>query len=809
MTIRRLVLSTFCCALALPAAALAAEPTVKTFDSPDRTTWKPEGCRSVPAENDVIGAHARWRLLHADVAASDEVSIALAPQFEADWNAEPNTFHVTAPVFDKSGNLYVVPYLPHEDVALVSLNPDTGVRRFSIPATGAKAPTGACAPINLDDPDHPGEENIFVTLKDRAFAVKTDGTVIWDVPTGLTLTGVNSRDSTSGNSYLPQRDAIVGLTTGGELYLLDRKTGAQLLDAPFEFPGEPSPEGAGVALTPEMIVQAEADLGAFIKFPPDATFQKFISAILGNGIEVSNSFAIDAHTGRMWIAATAPDAADGTTDGVSSLGALYGVDIVDGVGGPEVSIACRRDFVGGSASTPGLRSDGTRVYVADNDGNVLAMDSSCNVVWTLDVGSQVTGSIAVASDNDEIYASTQVDLIKIVDHGASGSIVWTADLSVYNPGGPGLSNFSTLLAGIAANGISFMAGIGSPPGGVSANTGLPIKVGYGVLDRETGAVRYFADGLDESVAELNVGPDGAYYNANSPVRRAFSRLVMPYPSPLQGGIRKFAPRRVDLLLRDAVCAASDRAANALSVELSCPDSADADREQIGDLLDQVERMGPVATTRLELTAAKWDRLAGLVADAQVATLADQAALLPRACAVMSPCGAAPRTGCKAPGSSKVLIKRKLDAVPNADQFSWSWSKGEAFDAAAVGDPSVDADYGVCVYTDADASPRLIYETGVPASSSWKVKTAAASWKAALGTERGLSKFSVKGGDAGKTSVKAKAKGVTWPQRTFLVTTPLVVQAVNSKTGECWSSRFEAADVDQNEATSFKASTTAP
>ena len=46
------------------------------------------------------------------------------------------------------------------------------------------------------------------------------------------------------------------------------------------------------------------------------------------------------------------------------------------------------------------------------------------------------------------------------------------------------------------------------------------------LDRETGKVRYFADGLDESVAVMNIGPDGAYYNANFPVRRSISRVLL-------------------------------------------------------------------------------------------------------------------------------------------------------------------------------------------------------------------------------------------------------------------------------------------
>jgi len=803
----RLALTTLVATLAGPLAAAAALPsplTVIPFDPPARTTWRPEGCRSVPAENDVIGTHSRWRLLHSDIAASDEVSIALAPVFAPDWHTENATFHVTVPVFDKSGNLYAVPYLPHENIALISLNPDTGARRWAIPGTGA--PVGACAPITLDDPDNAGEDVIYVTLKDRAFAVRPDGTTIWDVPTGLTLSGVNSRDSTSGNSYLPQRDAIVGLTTGGDLYLLDRKTGAQLLDAPFSMPGEPSPLGPGLTIPANIVAAAEALLDPFINFPPSSTFADFLAAILGNGIEVSNSFAIDAHSGRMWVAATAPDAEDGSVDGESALGALYGLDVVDGMGGPEISIACRRDFVGGSASTPGIRSDGTRIYVADNSGNVLAIDEDCNEVWSLPLGSQITGSISVASDNDELYASTQTDIVKIKDNGGAGAVVWVADLEVYKSTVPNRENFNTLLASISANGVGFMAGIGIPPG-VLGNLGLPFKVGYGVLDRETGKVRYFADGLDESVAELDAGPDGAYYNANSPIRRAFTlALAGSATAPLEGGIRKFAPRRVDLLVRDAICAAADRAGNASANALACPDSAAADGVQIGDLLNQVERMGPVAVTGGDLTAPMWDRIADLVADAQVATLEVQATLLPRACAVASPCDAAPRSGCMAAGLSKIQMKRKIGAAPNVDQLAWTWAKGEAFSDTEIGAPAVDADYGVCVYTDADASQRLVYEAGVPAVSSWTTKTGSAKWKSTLGKEHGLTKLDIKGGKADRTSVKVKAKGVAWPLDTFLVDAPLVVQLVNVQNGECWSSRFESGDVDKSDTLSFKAKT---
>ena len=753
----------------------------------------------------VLGARDRWHMLHSDPASSDEVSIALAPVFEADWHTEPATFHVTVPVFDAAGNLYVVPFLPHENVTLISLDPSDGARRWSIPGTGA--PAGGVAPMVLNDPASPGSELVYVTLYDRAFAARTDGTLAWDVGTGLTLTGTLSQDAVLGNSYLPQRNAIAGLTGDGHLYLLNRETGAQILAAPFSLPGSPSPAGPGLTLPPDLIASVDADLRTLINFPPGSTLESFLEAILGNSIEVSNSFSIDANSGRMWVAATAPDEADGAVDGISSLGSLYGLDVVDAVGGPEVQIHCRRDFTGGSASTPALRSDGTRIYVGDNHGNVIAVDADCNQVWSLDVGSQVTGSIAVSSDNDEIYVSTQRDIFKIMDNGSSATVAWTANLEVYQPGAVGQTNFNTLLAGIAANGVNFMAGVGIGPG-VLANLGLPMKVGYGVLDRQTGQVRYFADGLDESVAEMDVGPDGAYYNSNSPVRRAFTHGLFPnLTGPIEGGIRKFAPRRVDLLLRDGLCAAADRAANADANSGVCYDSAVADAAQIGDLLAQTRRMGPVAVSAGDVTPAKWERVSTTIAGAESADLATQAATLARACRVFAPCDPTPRAGCAEAGDSRITMKRKAGAAPNVDSLSWKWSHGAAVSAAQLGDPTTDADYGVCVYVDLSAGALLAYESGVPASStSWRASSRAASWSARSGTERGLRKLKVTAGVVGQTSVSALAKGSTYASGVFAVDPPVVVQLVNLDTNACWESRFEAADVLLRNGDTFKART---
>ena len=93
----------------------------------------------------------------------------------------------------------------------------------------------------LDDPDEPGEQIVYLGLYDRAIAVQTDGTIVWDVPTGLTL-GTDLFDNlTPGTNYHPPADAILTLSIDGHLYALDRETGAQLLDAPFALPGERTP----------------------------------------------------------------------------------------------------------------------------------------------------------------------------------------------------------------------------------------------------------------------------------------------------------------------------------------------------------------------------------------------------------------------------------------------------------------------------------------------------------------------------------------------------------------------------------------
>ena len=112
--------------LSLANGAEAVPPNPLSFDPPAVTTWKPVGCRSVPVVDPVLGARDGWHMLHSDICNSDEVSIAMAPMFAPDWLAEPNTLNVTVPTFDHSGHLYFAPFLPYENVTMISLDQATG-----------------------------------------------------------------------------------------------------------------------------------------------------------------------------------------------------------------------------------------------------------------------------------------------------------------------------------------------------------------------------------------------------------------------------------------------------------------------------------------------------------------------------------------------------------------------------------------------------------------------------------------------------------------------------------------------------------
>jgi hypothetical protein len=243
-------------------------------------------------------------------------------------------------------------------------------------------------------------------------------------------------------------------------------------------------------------------------------------------------------------------------------------------------------FEGGSATTPAIRADGTRVYVGDHNGQLLAIGPDCAIAWQEDVGAQIIGSVAVSADNAEIYAATEQAIVKAADRGAQADIVWRSEPEECGAAS-GEACMNLNLVTIGANALVFQAGAGQVIQGWS----LPRSAGLGVLDRETGALLSFAPGLDETVAVMSVGPDGGVYVGNSPLRRAIHRAIFGANAsePLRGGISYFRPASWLELLDEIGCAGAKRIQNAISLDATCPDSIFADVRQLGLLVGQAWR----------------------------------------------------------------------------------------------------------------------------------------------------------------------------------------------------------------------------
>jgi hypothetical protein len=351
----------------------------------------------------------------------------------------------------------------------------------------------------------------------------------------------------------------------------------------------------------------------------EISFDSLIGALLGNNIMIANYFSVDPHTGRIWVAATAPDGDDGAIDGVSEFGALYCLKLVSAEGGLyEVDNLFHINFAGGSASTPALSADGHRVYVSDNFGKLIAIDAfDGGVIWELDVGEQIFGSVSVASDNSELYLPTATSIIKVIDNGASATKFWQAELDMYPEIGIN-ANRRSLTATITANGIAFMAS-----SEIKFGPGLMISLGTGLLDRETGKVRYFAEGREDSVSVTSIGPDGSIYIAHSPMKRLFTSAILgDMVPPITGGVQKYSAVRLDLLIRDAVHAASDRANNvAFNGENWSTELKYVEVKQINMLIDQCRAASAKAIAIGDLTAAQWEAIDSYLSNAEAALAA--------------------------------------------------------------------------------------------------------------------------------------------------------------------------------------------
>ena len=604
------------------------DPPVREFEISKNHQWKPEGKRQIQVTTPLMPRRNIWRARHGDVMNSDEVTTVVGPVLEIDWVSETDYFNPSSSSFDSRGDLYSTPQFPADKALIIKLDGKTGKLLWKV--TGDKRPTGGGRPLVLSDPDNPGKEIIYVGEKAEVLAVHPSGKIIYHKPTGFpeppeTATFKNLGEyNSNGPNYNPIFDGLLWVTGTGMIYAVDRKTGEQNIE-PFYLPGKPSP-GKDNRKLPKAIKKLEQEeLSYLFKGTPKGyTIAHQLAVILGERVVNSNYLSIDQKTGAMWITATDLDEKDGKNDGISEYGALYRIDIVPSKEGKyrwKMKIGAKLSFEGGSASTAALRGDGQRGYVGDAYGNMIAFDYDCNIVWKYSLkltsgdADQIGGSISVSSDNGELYAVTRRDVVKIIDKGDHAELAWRAKMDMYEDINSNFHQWNLDTAAITANGIAFLAGVG-PAFKLFGDTPvfLPVKVGVGILDRKTGQLRWFADGKNKGQSSLGMvmpTPDGGVLIAHSPLRRAIARgLFGDRTHPTRGGMTKYSPHRIDLLLRDIAVAASDKINRGIDLLSIQPEGTRADIAEVKDLINQARFVAPKAITTGDITQEQWNTING-------------------------------------------------------------------------------------------------------------------------------------------------------------------------------------------------------
>jgi cysteine-rich repeat protein len=154
------------------------------------------------------------------------------------------------------------------------------------------------------------------------------------------------------------------------------------------------------------------------------------------------------------------------------------------------------------------------------------------------------------------------------------------------------------------------------------------------------------------------------------------------------------------------------------------------------------------------------------------------------------------------------LRDRAPGAPNT--LGWQWRSTRATTAAAVGDPTVDTAYALCLYDEVAGSAALAARVDVPAGAGWRMLGTSGSrfeYKDRAGSADGVERVRVDGKPNGvKLQLKAAKAGLVLPgpvapDRYFVQDGNVFAQLRNTA-GGCWSVRFGDAVV--NDPARFKA-----
>lgn len=321
-----------------------------------------------------------WSAVHADAANTDFSPVAVGDDLELAWSIRiegsirigplPWTINL-GPTIDPSGRVF-----------LTSTEPGCHLRAVD-GATGELVWCDESLDLFtvVSSPLLDRDGRLFVADGSGMHALDRDGGRLWDVA----LDGVPLSAQFTPDGHL------VFVTHVGTVHVLDRDDGSAVL--------EPLPMAPGVTW--------------------DESAGMFACARGTQDCPSANTIAVDGD-GRLYFTLWAPGA---------PAAALVAVQY-EAEPEPSLREVWRNDALpGGSASSPVLDAEGSRVYVTDNVDALHALDAETGeVIWSVTIGYAAGGSPSLSPDGLVMPAGGgQSPVLAVRDLGERGEVAWQRD----------------------------------------------------------------------------------------------------------------------------------------------------------------------------------------------------------------------------------------------------------------------------------------------------------------------------------------------------------------------------------------------
>jgi outer membrane protein assembly factor BamB len=331
-------------------------------------------CSKSKNHSDTPGARENsWRAAHADSRNSDYSPVRGSRQVSLRWQKKFNGTINLGPTTDNNGRVYIT--TSGAGCHLYVLDAETGNQLWCTDKVNKYAVASSAL---LD------KNNRLYIADDKAMnAFDHTGNLLWQ----------HSIEGFPLSAQFTHTGNILFITHIGKVYVMESATGKPLIN------GQPlsastSPVGG---FDPRACMQGTADCPC------------------------ANTLAYDDLSGRFYFTYWQP--------GTSSA-ALWAMQYIENNGEAFIKKLWENNSLpGGSASSPDISADGSRIYANDNTGSLYAVASNTGrVIWQYNLGYNTGGSQSTSPDGYIMPAGAKgAALMCLKDEGDSARLVWLDD----------------------------------------------------------------------------------------------------------------------------------------------------------------------------------------------------------------------------------------------------------------------------------------------------------------------------------------------------------------------------------------------